>query len=86
MVAEKNSAFAESWQAMAWQTLQAQRAFAATLARAARVPPSGRSQAAGHALAGQLHRAALAVFGKGLAPIHRRAVANSKRLARTRLR
>jgi hypothetical protein len=33
-----------------------------------------------------LHDAALAVLGKGLAPVHRRAVANAKRLARTRLR
>jgi hypothetical protein len=26
------------------------------------------------------------VLGKGMAPVHRRAVANAKRLARTRLR
>lgn len=86
MIAEKNSAFGESWNAMALQALQSNRAFAATLARAAWTPPSTRGNPAAHALATQLHNAALAVLGKGLAPVHRRAVANAKRLARTRLR
>ena len=84
MVAEKNSAFGESWNAMALQALQSQRAFAAALARSPRrrrgrrAPSPPRS-----ALAAQLQQAALAVLGKGLAPVHRRAVANAKRLART---
>jgi hypothetical protein len=34
----------------------------------------------------QLHHAALGVLGKGLAPVHRKAVANAKRLGRTKLR
>ena len=80
MIAEKNSAFGESWTAMALQALQSHRAFAAT------TPASPRAAPAAHALATQLHHAALAVLGKGLAPVHRRAVANAKRLARTRLR
>jgi hypothetical protein len=37
-------------------------------------------------LATQMHNAALDVLGKGMAPVHQRAVANAKRLARTRLR
>ncbi len=86
MIAEKNSAFGESWNAMALQTLQSQRAFAASLAIAALKPPSSRAGPAAQALAAQLHQAALAVLGKGLSPVHRRAVANAKRLARTRLR
>ncbi len=86
MVAEKNSAFGESWNAMARQTLQSNQALAAALARLALTSPTTGGQPAAHALAAQLHRAALAVFGKGLAPVHRRAVANAKRLARTRLR
>ncbi|MEO8310458.1 MAG: polyhydroxyalkanoate granule-associated phasin [Caldimonas sp.] len=86
MFAEKNSAFGESWNAMAQQALQSHRAFATTLALAAFKPPSARAGAAHHALAAQLQQAALAVLGKGLAPVHRRAVANAKRLARTRLR
>ena len=34
----------------------------------------------------QVHGATLGVLGKGLAPVHRKAVANAKRLARTKLR
>ncbi len=86
MFAEKNSAFGESWNAMAQQALQSHRAFATTLALAAFKPASARAGAAHQALAAQLQQAALAVLGKGLAPVHRRAVANAKRLARTRLR
>jgi hypothetical protein len=86
MIAEKNSAFGESWNAMALQALQSHRTFAAALALAATPPRSTRAGPAAHALAAQLQEAALAVIGKGLAPVHRRAVANAKRLARTRLR
>jgi len=86
MIAEKNSALGESWNAMALQALQSQRAFAAALALAATPTRSTRASPAAHALATQLQRATLAVIGKGLAPVHRRAVANAKRLARTRLR
>jgi hypothetical protein len=86
MIAEKNSAFGESWNAMALQALQSQRTFAAALALAATPTRSTRASPAAHALTTQLHEATLAVIGKGLAPVHRRAVANAKRLARTRLR
>ena len=86
MIAEKHSAFGESWNAMAVQSLASQRAFAAVLALAATPTRSARSGPAAHALAAELQHAALAVLGKGLAPVHRRAVANAKRLARTRLR
>jgi len=86
MIAEKNSAFGESWNAMALQTLHSQRALAAALALAATPPRAARPSSAAQALATQFQQAALAVLGKGLAPVHRRAVANAKRLARTRLR
>ena len=86
MFAEKNSAFGESWNAMALQALHSQRAFATALALAAATPRATRAAPAAHFLAAQLQQAALAVLGKGLAPVHRRAVANAKRLARTRLR
>lgn len=85
MFAEKNAAFSESWSAMAWQSLRSQQALAAALARSAWTPPAPHKPAA-HAIGAQMQRAALAVFGKGLAPVHRRAVANAKRLAKTRLR
>jgi len=83
MVAEKQAAFGESWQAMTSQALRSQRQLAAALARAATPSPS-RRKASAAALALQLEwqRAALAVLGKGLAPVHRRAVANAKRLGK----
>ena len=84
MVAEKHTAFGESWNAMALQALQSQRTFAAALALAATPTRSTRASPAAHALATQLQRATLAVIGKGLAPVHRRAVANAKRLRRLR--
>jgi len=86
MVAEKHTAFGESWNAMALQALQSQRTFAAALALAATTTRSTRASPAAQTLAAHLQQAALAVIGKGLAPVHRRAVANAKRLARTRLR
>ena len=86
MVAEKHTAFGESWNAMALQALQSQRTFAAALALAATPTRSTRASPAAQTLAAQLQQATLAVLGKGLAPVHRRAVANAKRLARTRLR
>jgi hypothetical protein len=86
MFAEKNSAFSESWNAMALQALRSNQALTASLARSLWAPPSLRNKASATALAVQLHNAALGVFGKGLAPVHRKAVANAKRLARTKLR
>ena len=87
MFAEKREAFGESWQAMAWQALRSQQAFAAALAQAA-TTPLARRKAGSSALAMQLRmqQAALAVLGKGLAPLHRRAVANAKRLSRIKPR
>lgn len=85
MVAEKNTAFAESWQAMAMQSVRAHQALAATLFRSIWFPALQRPPTAGKVVA-QLQREALGVFGKGLAPVHRKAVANARRLARTKLR
>jgi hypothetical protein len=87
MVHEKHAAFAESWQAMALQALHSQQAFAAALTRAALAPPSRRRKAtAPLSLQLQMQQAALAMVGRGLAPVHRRAVANARRLGRTKLR
>jgi len=84
MVAEKQAAFAESWQAMATEALRSQRSFAAALARAATPSPARRKGSGAIALHLELQRAALAILGQGLAPVHRRAVANAKRLGRKR--
>jgi hypothetical protein len=85
MVAEKNSAFAESWNAMAAQAALANQALAASFFRSfLSVAKGKRPSAAGSTT--ELHKAALGVLGKGFAPVHRKAMANAKRLARTKLR
>ena len=82
MVSEKAVAFAQSWQAMAWQAARANQAFATSLFTSLLVP--GRKPALPSATA--LHNAALGVLGVGLAPVHRKAVANARRLARSKRR
>jgi len=85
MVAEKASAFGEAWSAMALQTMLANQALAASWLRALWVPSLDRRPSAA-AVAADLQHAALGVLGKGMAPVHRKAVANAKRLSRTKLR
>ena len=85
MVAEKTSAFGEAWGAMAIQTMRANQALAAALFRALWAP-SLRRRPSPAAVAAELQSAALGVLGKGMAPVHRKAVANAKRLSRTKLR
>jgi hypothetical protein len=77
MGAEKVAAFWESWAAMGWAAMQAQQA----LWRSMMLAPWGGLPTK-QALAGQ----ALRVLNHGLAPVHRRAVGNAKRLARVRSR
>lgn len=91
MVEEKKLAFGQSWMAMGLQAVQAQQALALSMMRSfwspaslGRRPPSAAAVTA--AVTSQLQRAAVNVLGQGLAPVHRKAVANAKRLARTRLR
>ena len=85
MVAEKESAFAEAWQAMAVQTVRANQALATTLLRSFWSPASWGQPLAGK-LAAQMQGASLGILGKGMAPIHRKATANARRLAGTKLR
>jgi hypothetical protein len=85
MVAEKNTAFAESWKAMAAQAALANQALAASFFQSFLSAARGKKPSAA-AAANHLHKAALGVLGKGLAPVHRKAVANAKRLSRTKLR
>lgn len=84
MLAEKKDAFADAWKAMATQTVRSQQTLAASylksmLSVSRGKPPSTASAAA-------LQRAALDVLGKGMAPVHRKAVANAKRLGRVKIR
>jgi hypothetical protein len=77
MGAEKVAAFYESWMAMGFAALQAQQRLWSSLM----VSPWGRLPS-NQALADQTLR----ILGQGLAPVHRRAVSNAKRLARTKRR
>jgi hypothetical protein len=85
MVAEKAAAAAEAWQAMAMQTWMAQQQLATSWLRLA-WSPAGWGRAGAARGATQWQHAALGVLVKGMAPVKRRAKANAKRLARTRLR
>jgi hypothetical protein len=85
MVAEKNTAFTEAWQAMAKQSVRAHRALAVSVWQSLWLPSLRRKPSAG-TLAAEFHRAALDIVGKGIAPVHRKALANARRLARTKLR
>ncbi len=85
MVAEKKTAFAEAWQAMATQSVRANQALATSIFRSV-WSPSSKGKPTTDQLFSQLQTAALGVLSKGLAPVHRKAVANARRLARTKLR
>ena len=85
MVAEKKTAFTQAWTAMAIQTVHANQLLAASIMRAAWSPASWGKPAASK-LTAQARKAALGVLDKGLGPVHRKAVANAKRLSRTKLK
>ena len=85
MGTEKATAFIESWNAMTMQAIHANQALAASFFRSF-WSPSMKGRPSTSAVAAQLHGAALGVLGKGMAPVHRKATANAKRLARTKLR
>jgi hypothetical protein len=85
MGAEKTAAFGESWNAMTLQALRANQALTASFFRSF-WSPSLKDRPSASAVAAQWQSATLGVLDKGMAPVHRKAVANAKRLARTRLR
>ena len=78
MGAEKTAAFYESWAAMGLAAMKAQQQMAASMWRAAAMAKPGSLLPTGNTLA----RHALAVMSQGMAPVHRRAVGNAKRLGR----
>lgn len=82
MSAEKKAAFQESWQAMGLHAWRAQQQMAMQMWQAAWMPWAGARGPS----ASQWQSAMLGVLGKGLKPVHRRAVANAKRLGKTPLR
>ena len=85
MVAEKESAFIEGWQAMAAHTVRTSQALAMTLSRSF-WSPAFHGESSPSAVVADLHDATFGVVATALEPMHRTAMANARRLARTRLR
>ena len=85
MSSEKTLALNEAWNAMCVQAFRANQQLALSFMQSlwfprVRARPSVKSGSR------QLRNAALGILGKGMAPVSRRAVANAKRLGRTKLR
>jgi hypothetical protein len=85
MSAEKTTAFTASWNAMMMQTMAANQALAMSMMRNMLSPTAGSASSMISA-ATAMQRATLGILGKGLAPVHRTATANARRLGRTKLR
>jgi len=85
MVNEKHAAFAQAWGNVAWHAFRANQVLTASLLRSFFTPFSPKWPSVISAAA-QVQNATMGVLGKGLAPIHRTAVSNAKRLAKTKLR
>jgi len=84
MVNEKQVAFAHAWSDMAMQAFRANRALATSMLRSFFTPFSTGTPSISPAV--QVQNAAVDVLSRGLAPIHRKAVSNARRLAKTKLR
>ena len=85
MGTEKVAAVSEAWNAMAVEAFRANQQLALSFMRSFWFPwvsPNRRARSAST----QLTDAALGILGKGMAPVRRRAVANAKRLGRTKRR
>ncbi|HYN79337.1 MAG TPA: polyhydroxyalkanoate granule-associated phasin [Lamprocystis sp. (in: g-proteobacteria)] len=85
MVSEKQAAFSQAWSAMAMESIRANQTITASMF-AAFFNPFSRNKPSVAALATTVQNAAVGVLAKGLAPVHRKAVSNAKRLARTKPR
>jgi hypothetical protein len=85
MVNEKHAAFAQAWAGMAMQGFHSGQALMASTLRCTFTPFSYRMPSAA-SIAAQLQTAAIGMLSRGLAPIHRKAVSNARRLGKTKLR
>jgi hypothetical protein len=84
MTAEKIAAFHESWNAMAFASFRAAQTL--TLAMLGECWSPWTAPRNHRAAAARLRRAVNGILAEGMAPIHRRAVRNAKRLVRSSLR
>jgi hypothetical protein len=85
MVHEKHAAFAQAWGDMAMQAFRANQALTTSVLRSFFTPFSHKKPSAA-AVVAQVQHAAIGVLRKGLEPVHRKAVSNARRLAKTKLR
>ena len=85
MVSEKQAAFSQAWIAMTSETFRVNQSIAASLFGNFLFPFAG-AKSSGTKLSRKMQSAAGSIIGKGLAPIHRTAVANAKRLAKVNAR
>ncbi len=89
MGAEKVAAFGEAWQAMTLQMLKSNQQLAASMMRSwwpAAAVRRGANVAAKTVPGVDWQGTALDILGQGIRPVHRRAVANAKRLSRSKPR
>lgn len=88
MGAEKFAAFGESWTEMTLQMLkvnqQMLQAWTSVLSVPFHIPTSAVARRSLTRAAAQMQGSALSVISSGLAPVHRRATANAKRLGRVK--
>lgn len=80
MCTEKVAAFFESWGAMAAEMFRVQQAFAISTLMAFWMPWTEQGQNALLSTSSQLQAAGESILTAGLAPVHRRALANAERL------
>lgn len=85
MVAEKQTAFTQAWIAMATESFRASQAITASIFGNI-FNPFSPIKTRSATVATDIHRAAMGLVSKGLAPVHRKVVSNAKRLAKTKLR
>ena len=85
MISEKQIAFSQAWTAMAAETFRLNQSIAASLFGSFVFPGHG-TKASSMSLSRKMQGAASAIVSKGLAPVHRTAVANAKRLGRSKAR
>ena len=85
MIIEKHAAFAQAWGDMAMQAFRANQTLTASMLGSFFTPFSYKKPSAA-SVAAQVQRATIGVLGKGLAPVHRKAISNARRLAKTKLR
>jgi hypothetical protein len=86
MVSEKHTAFAQAWSDMAMQAFRSNQALAESVLRFWFVTPFLYNKRSTGSVAALVQKETIDILDKGIAPFHRKAVSNARRLAKTRLR